>query len=505
MTPSLFSFRRFTFLFFLIFPFYTFAYQAAVVSARPEATRVGLDVLKKGGNAADSAIATALALGVVEPHNSGLGGGGFFLYYNARTREVTFLDYRETAPQKITDAGITFDDFEKNSALAVGVPGFPAGLEEIYNKFGSVEWESLVAPSIALAEKGIKPIGLLAERLQAESKRIAEDPIFNESYLKPFLTHQKKIHQSALAETLKIYQAERAYPFYEGEIAQKILATLNTRGSIISQNDFSNYQVYWRKPYRFSEGDYEFATAPLPSSGGFALDFLLRKAIVYKVKDDVPFSPEAFQKINQAFKDYFAYRNLALGDVASSVSTHTTHLSIIDSQGNMAAMTNTLNRPFGAALMVPGTGMILNNELLDFSRDPQSPNAIGGGKRPLSSMTPTFIWKNNTPVLIVGTPGGLSIPQNLFLMLYAHLHWNASVRNAIALPKFYYSPDKNQEAGKVYGEIGLPELVVKQLSIAKENIVESFGNVQTLEILSPLQTIPWADPRGEGKGMRLIH
>ncbi len=473
------------------------AYQPAVVSAHKKASQIGIEILQKGGNAADSAVAMAFALGVVEPYNSGLGGGGFFLYYNAQTKQFYFLDYREAAPQAVGLIKKGNKRFQEG-ILSVAVPGFLKGMEEIHKKHGQLSWEELVNPSVQLAEEGIPLRGELKESIADRAPFLKSDPALTHVFLKPHEEGKNTIFQSDLALTLKNIAEKKGDDFYSGPLAKKIAAFSKKEGGILSLSDLQSYHVFWRKPLQFTHGPYEVTSSPIPSSGGAGLSLLFRKAIINHVTDYPPYSPEAYQMLLEGFKDYFDYREAALGDSTYNVVAHTTHLSVMDAEGNMAAMTNTLNSAFGSGIMVPGTGIILNDEMADFSTHPGSPNSLVGGRRPLSSMAPTIVFKNKKPFLIIGTPGGLTIPQNIFQVLYYSWQWKASLDRAILQPKFYYSPyDK-----KVVAEEKFSPRVLQSLSPeGGVEIKDTIGNVQALVIKNEKLTVPLSDQRGGGKGM----
>lgn len=490
--------KKLIFLFlFTLFSFHSYAYEAAVVSANPQASRAGIEILKKGGSAADAAIATAFALTVVEPYNSGIGGGGLLVYYDATTKEFSYLDYREIAPLGADYYQQRPEKLEKG-VLSIGVPGFVKGMETISKKWGKLSWNEVLAPSIRLAEGGVPLKGKLKDKIKEFSDRLAADPSLSEIYLKPYQEHQSRISQKELALTLRGIQEKGAKIFYRGALGRKIVSFIEEKGGILASGDLASYQIYFRKPYQFTKGPYQITSAHIPSSGGAGLDLLFKKATVYKIKAQFPYSPYAYRLLINAMKDYFDYRESALGDSSYNVISHTTHISIIDADGNMAAMTNTLNSSFGAGMAVPETGIILNDELGDFSKNPNSANRARGGRRPLSSMAPTLIFKNQEPYLIIGTSGGTTIPQNLFQVLFFSWDWASSLRQAIHQPKIYYS----ENGSKVLVESRVPRRVRKSLQNQfRVEELPSIGNIQALLIQSPTETMPLSDPRGEGKGL----
>lgn len=491
--------RIFT-VFFLLLSFRSFAFEAAVVSANPAATRVGIEVIKNGGNAADSAIAVAFALAVVEPYNSGLGGGGFLLYYDAKKKEFSFLDYRETAPLNVSSK-INNKKIFKEGVGSVAVPGFVRGMEALHKRWAKKEWAELIQPALNLAKEGIKIKGKLSEKISENLSLLKEDPNLFDIFADPFEHHSGKIRQVDLAKTLDLLKKKGAQVFYRGEIAQNISRFMKKKGGVVSLNDLSQYSVYWRKPHQFINGPHQITTAPIPSSGGMGISLLFNKAIINRVDEQIPYSAEAYKLLLNGMKDYFEYREAALGDSTYNVVGHTTHISIIDSEGNMASMTNTLNSPFGSGLVVPETGIILNDEMNDFSLNDGSPNRIAGGRRPLSSMTPMIIFKNLKPHMIIGTPGGLTIPQNLFLVLYQHWQWQATLDRSIGQPKLYYSPLSKKIVAEEYFSPGVLGSLQPEYEI---ELKPAIGNIQALVVQSETNTQTYSDPRGEGAGLTFL-
>lgn len=490
---------------FLLLPWGAEAFEPAVVSANPAASEVGLNILKKGGSAADAAIATAFALSVVEPHNSGIGGGGFLLYYDVKTKQFSFLDYRETAPLK-TDPKFYQKDprYLHHGIRSVAVPGFLRGMETIHQKWGELPWGADLDSSIALAHKGVPVAGQLGDRIKKTLPYLLADPESNRIFVEPFKVQSVAgvlsggwIDETDLAKTLEIIKAGGADVFYHGELAANLVNYMKGAGGILTADDLKNYQVYFRKPFQFTYKDYTLTSAPSPSSGGVGLNFLFNRAIINELSKQAPFSVQAIQLLAGSFKDYFDYRDVALGDTTDNILSHTTHLCVIDANGNMAAMTNTLNEPFGSGVTLPGTGIVLNNEMGDFSLKEKTANFIRPGVRPLSSMAPTIVFKNSFPYLVIGSPGGMTIPLNLFQVLFYHWDWHLSLDEAIRFPKLYYAPQSDE----VLLEEKMPKKITQAFSAdQKIKFLPSIGNVQALIIYSDRDTQTFSDPRGEGKG-----
>jgi len=467
------------------------AYQAAVVSANKEASAVGMKVLQAGGNAADAAIATAFALGVVEPQNSGIGGGGFLLYYDAKEKKFSFLDYRETAPARI--ASLKDKNKIQEGITSVGVPGFVLGMETAHKQLGHLAWKDLLSPSVELAKKGLNLSGTVENKIQEERSTLEKDPTFQKEWV-----DKKSVDLKRLADTLAEIADEGSRPFYQGAIAQKIAAFMKIQKGLIDANDLRNYRPLWRKPFQFEKNSYTVVSSGSPSSGGQGMSLLFRKAVINRVNQHFPYSSDSYVLLVEGMKDYFDFRAAALGDSSANVIGHTTHLNVIDAEGNIAAMTNTLNSPFGSGLIVPDVGIILNDEMADFSLEPSSPNRPQAGRRPLSSMSPTIVLQKGKPVLVIGTPGGLTIPQNLFQILFATWEWKSTLSGAISQPKLYYSPHDK----KIIAEAAFSKRVLKKLE--EKYTVETkpkIGNVQALVIKSEKVTQTLSDPRGEGGGV----
>ncbi|MEO7264200.1 MAG: gamma-glutamyltransferase [Ferruginibacter sp.] len=464
--------------------------KAAVVSAHPLASKVGLAMLKAGGNAMDAAIATQLALAVVFPSAGNIGGGGYTIahFKNGRTLAI---DYRETAPSKaqknmfLDSAGNPVKGLSLKGALASGVPGAVAGIIKSSN-FARFPLSRLIAPAITLAEKGFAITA--AQAVSLNSNR-ADFLKFNASpipFVKDSLWKRGDILiQPDLAQTLKRIRDKGLKGFYEGETAALIEKEMKRSHGIISRDDLKKYQPVTRKLLSFPYKKLEVLSMPLSSSGGLMLQQML-KMVERKNISAMGFqSPAAMQWMIEAERRSFADRAFYLGDndmvkvpvmditsdsylekliadvqpgIAGKslpsqhgqvhVSEETTHLSIIDKDGNAVSITTTLNDSYGSTLVIAGAGFIMNNEMDDFSIKEGHPNmygaignaanAISPGKRMLSSMTPTIVLKNKKPYIIVGTPGGTTIPTSVFQTLVNLVDFNLSAEDAVNMPKFHH-------------------------------------------------------------------
>jgi len=436
----------------------------AVASAAPAATEAGLEVLRAGGNAADAAVATALALAVVRPRAGNLGGGGF-----AVTRfgvEVKTLDFRETAPAEATrdmyldNRGEPRPDASLIGPLATGVPGSPAGLFELHRALGWLPWAEVVAPAIRLARDGFTVDRRLERGLGANADRLQRFPetaaVWFPDGKPPVAGSTMRLPE--LAATLEAYAARGAPAITEGPIAAAVELAARRHGGVLRAADLAAYRPVWREPVRFEAFGWQVASMPLPSSGGIILGQtcgLLERLDWAKYPR---FGADRFHLLVEVWRRAYADRVL-LGDPRTSVAsavqllagewldfraerirlakatasnrvrswsrdqlpepTQTTHLSVMDGDGNAVALTTTLNGSFGCGLLVPGAGFILNNEMDDFATAPGQPNfygliqgeanSVGPGKRMLSSMTPTIAWRGKQ-VIVIGSPGGSRIP-----------------------------------------------------------------------------------------------
>lgn len=474
--------------------------KGAVVSAHVLASQVGVEIMKKGGNAFDAAIATQLALAVVYPNAGNLGGGGFMVARTAAGKLIA-LDYREKAPSAghkdmyLDEAGNPRTDWSQDGHLSAGVPGTVAGLFAAH-QFAKLPMKTLIQPAIALAANGF----LISERearslngLQEEFKQFNTIPpaFINEKGWKA----QDPLIQKDLANTLKRIRDHGKKGFYEGETARLIVEEMKRGKGLISYEDLKNYEAKFREAHVFMYKEYQVVGMPMPSSGGLLVHQMM-KMVESKPLGEYGFlSPEAVQLMTEVERRAYADRAAYMGDadyypvpvaelssedylkkrmndfvpnkagnsqliqpgtIVGKESEETTHLSVIDEEGNAVSVTTTLNNSYGSRTVVGGAGFLLNDEMDDFSIKPGVPNmygAIGGeanaiapGKRMLSSMTPTLVIKENKPFLVVGTPGGTTIPTSVFQTLVNILDFNLSTEDALYKPKFHHQwlPDEIQ-------------------------------------------------------------
>jgi len=472
------------------------AQNGAVVCAHPLASKTGSNILKQGGNAIDAAIATQLALAVVYPGAGNIGGGGFMVAHLKNGQNIT-IDFREMAPSKasrdmyLDSAGNPLMQLSQDGHLACGVPGTIAGLFAAM-KYAKLPFKTLIQPAIDFAEKGFAITAHQANDLNELKKE------FLQLNLAPTAFTKNKewkagdtLIQKDLAKTLKRIRDNGAKDFYEGETAKLIATEMEKGKGIISMADLKNYTAKERKPLEFDYKNCHIVTMPLPSSGGIIMEQVLKMISDKNIAAMKFQTPASVQLLTEAERRAFADRAAFLGDAdfvkvpiatlisdkylaermkdyvpnkaGSSTTTkagtikeseETTHLSILDKEGNAVSVTTTLNGGYGSRTVVTGAGFILNNQMDDFSVKPGVPNMYGAigaeansiapGKRMLSSMSPTIVLKNNKPYLVVGTPGGTTIPTSVIQTIINIVDFGMSPEDAVNKPKFHHQwlPDE---------------------------------------------------------------
>ncbi len=475
-----------------------------VVTQEAQASRIGVDILKKGGNAVDAAVAVGFALAVTLPRAGNIGGGGFMLVHLAKDKQTHAVDYRETAPASasrdmfLDTQGNADTKKSRDSGLAVGVPGTVAGLELAFRTYGSgkVNWSDVLAPAIALAKQGIVVEEDLADSLPQAQKRLSQYPSSAKIFLKPDLTplsQGERLVQSDLAHTLELIAAQGSAGFYRGEVAQKLTKAVSAAGGGMTADDLASYQPIIRKPVTGTYQGLQIASMPPPSSGGVHVIQILNMLEALNLPQSAAPDADRLHLFTEAMKIAYADRSEYLGDpdfvkvpVAALTSKRyaqartkdidpakarpareikpgqlppyesdqTTHYSIIDSEGNAVANTYTLNFSYGLGLVAEGTGVMLNNELDDFAAKAGVPNAFGlvGGeanapgprKRPLSSMSPTILLDQGRVVLVTGSPGGSRIISTVLNVVTNIVDHKMGVMEAVSAPRLHHQwlPDE---------------------------------------------------------------
>ncbi len=523
---------------------------AAIASAHPLATEAGHDILARGGNAFDAAVAVAAALAVVEPYNSGLGGGGFFLLHRARDGFEVMIDARERASLAATRdmylrQGQPVTGLSIDGALAAGIPGTPAALVHLANKYGKLPLKQTLAPAIRFARAGFPVTSLYSKTLLRQHMRLTDHfPEAARVYLKEGLIPAPgdTARQPALAQTLQRL-AERGHAgFYGGVTAERLVRGVRDAGGIWSLKDLAEYRVVEREPVRGSYRGVRITSASLPSSGGVVLMQILNllqgldldampKAqrdhtviaamrLAYRdrarylgdpdfVRVDVQhlLDPAYAAKLREEMR---ATKPASTGSPAKAVGegANTTHFSIIDQEGNRVAATLSLNTPFGSGFMPPGTGVVLNNEMDDFAVKPDAPNsyglvggdanAIAPGKRPLSSMTPTFL-ESDAAVVVLGTPGGSRIISMVLLATLEFSHGRGGPNEWASLPRFHHQflPDVVAYEAGAFDADEIREL--QRFGHRLDVVRGRYGNLQVVawnKKAGKLEAV--SDPRGEG-------
>lgn len=529
--------------------------KAMVVSAREEASKIGVEIMKKGGNAFDAMVATELALAVAYPFAGNLGGGGFMVYRKANG-ETGSLDYREKAPLAaskdmfLDEQGNVTKGKSLETALAIGVPGTIAGVFEVHKKLGSLPIAEILKPVIELAERGV----IVTKKQETQLKNYYEAIVKVNSANSLFADIFKEndtIKYPALAATLKRISKNERDEFYKGETAKTLVNYLQQKGGIITLEDLANYEAKWRKPISFNYKDLKIISMPPPSSGGICLAEILKMIEPFDIAKMGHNSTEAIQVIVEAERRAYADRSVYLGDpdfvkipvkeliskkylkqrmanfnpkkaslssdiregkVTYNESTETTHYSIVDQFGNAVAATTTLNDGFGSKYYCDELGFFLNNEMDDFSAKPGTPNMFGlvGGeansiapqKRMLSAMTPTIVEKDKKLFMVLGTPGGSTIITSVLQTILNVSEFGMSMQDAVNAPRFHHQwlPDLITFEPNTFDTKTLETLKSKGYLI-NEKTTLIIGKVDAILVLPNGKLEGGADKRGDDKAV----
>lgn len=474
-----------------------------VVSTEPRATEAGVEILRNGGNAVDAAVAVGFALAVTHPAAGNLGGGGFMMIRLAETGQVVAIDYREMAPAAArenmyqNEAGEVLPEASTVGYRASGVPGTVAGLALALERFGSLPLHKVMAPAIRMASEGVELSYFESESLRASAKLLNRFPESRRIYLRDgkYFQPGERFVQTDLAKSLELIAQNGPGEFYRGRIARLIADDMASNGGSITLDDLGKYKPVVRKPVEGEYRGYKVYSMPPPSSGGIALVEMLNILEGYPLQRYGAGSSRTLHLVAEAMKRAFADRAEFLGDadfvavpaagltsrayaqerragidpfVASDASVlghgdpasfqresgQTTHFSVVDRQGNAVANTYTLNGGYGSGVTIPGTGVLMNNEMDDFSSKPGSPNAYGlihgkanaiaPQKRPLSAMTPTIVTKEGKLFLVLGSPGGPTIINTVLQTLLNVIDFGMSVQEAVDAPRMHHQwmPDR---------------------------------------------------------------
>jgi gamma-glutamyltranspeptidase/glutathione hydrolase len=525
-----------------------------VVGQEKISARIGADILKQGGNAVDAAVATGFAMAVTYPRAGNIGGGGFMVIHLRERAEDVAIDYRETAPGATTPEIFLGSDGKpdnaksRDSALSIGVPGTVAGLALALDKYGSGKFTlaQLLQPAIALARGGFVLTDDMADTLPGIYRRLARWPASTKIFSRPdgtSLRQDDTLIQTDLAATLTAIAEQGPRGFYQGPVAEKLANAVREAGGIMTTDDLKSYQAVIRTPVRGTYRGYDIVSMPLPSSGGTVLLETLNILEGFPIGQMKQGSAASLHLLIEAMKRAYADRARYLGDPAfvnAPISaliakdyaakqragidpgratpaaevlsikpphegSNTTHFSVVDDFGNAVSNTYTINFPYGVGMVAEGTGVLLNNELDDFTAAPGASNAFGlvgyeanlpgPGKRPLSSMSPTIVMKDGKPILVTGSPGGSRIISTVLQVIVDVLDYRMDVAAAVAAPRLHHQwlPDE------VRIERGFNDEVLAELKARGHHIVELMGQTSANSIAigeSGLLGAP--DPRTRG-------
>ena len=519
-----------------------------VSTSKVEASRIGAESLRKGGNAIDAAVAAGFALGVVEPNSSGLGGGGFMLIRIAKTGETVFIDFRERAPQKSSPEmwtvgadGKVVGNQKLEGGKAAAVPGEVAGLLYALENYGTMSREQVIRPAANLAKNGFYVTPTLSNDMKSQFDKLEKYP----ESAKVFLNQEGLPYEvddlftnPDMAKTLDIIIKNGKDGFYKGEVAEAIVKTLNKYDGLYTMEDLANYKPLVRQPVKGTYRGYEIISSPSPSSGGAIVIEILNILENFDIGSLKVNSPEYLHLFSEAYKLAYADRAKYMGDsdytpvpmkgfvskkyakeIAKDIdlkvshdskahdpwlyeSEDTTHYSIADKEGNMVAITKTVNGLFGNSVVVDGYGFVMNNEMDDFVLGAGHPNSVAPSKTPLSSMSPTIVLKDGKPFMVLGSPGATKIISTVSQVISRVIDHKMGMQDAIDAPRLW-----DNTSNKINVETRIPDETLKRLEAMghKTNKTSEWdrgmGSVQGVLYKADGTLEGGADPRRDGKAL----
>ena len=517
-----------------------------VATGREDATQIGIDILKAGGNAVDAAVAIGFALGVSEQQSSGIGGGGFMTVRFAETGEVVFIDFRDISGARarldlyeVLENGQVKDQANKIGALSVAVPGEVKGMLYALETYGTMDRRTVMQPAIDLAENGFEVSKITSRDIKDAYRQISEFEATAKIYLDPDEIPWEQgslITNPDLAQTLKLIAEQGEEVFYKGEIAEKIVAAVQAEGGYLTMEDFANYEINVLEPVHGTYRGCDIYSSNLPSSGGSIIIEMLNILENFDVGAMDPESAAYFHLLSEVMKLGFADRSkymgdpkyvdvpvegiiskeyaktqaaridltkagtFAAGDPWAFESESTTSYSILDKAGNMVTVTKTVDATFASGLVAEGTGILLNDTLVDFSLDPESPNVLAANKRPLSSMSPTLVLKDGQPLLALGAPGTTRIITGVMQVISKVIDHGMDIQDAIDAVRMH------DDFGTLILERRVPESVMEELKTMGHELNTgeewfTFPCVQACERKADGTLKGAADPRRDGKAL----
>ena len=508
-----------------------------VVTRHYIASEVGNQILLDGGNAIDASVAVSFALSVVLPQASPLGGGGFMIIHDEESNSNYALDYREMAPQKATEDMFVVDGkvdraLALESYLSSGVPGTVYGLYIAHQKFGILPWKKLIEPAIQLAKNGFPISDTLAKSLDSYKEKLAKTSdgrniFFNNGKI---LKSGDLLVQKDLARTLELIAQKGPAGFYRGTTAQKIQLDMKKHGGLITTKDLSNYKAKFRTPIEFNYKDLSIVTMPLPSSGGLILALMLNMIEQLELDKSDPHKPENILKISEVMQIAYSLRSVYMADsdfydvpkneflskdkakqLLKNINLkrmsnaddydpekfkfkeNTTHYSIVDGSGNIVSTTTTLNTAFGSGIVIKDTGILMNNEMDDFSASPSQPNYFGllgtyanriePLKRPLSSMTPTIVFNNDKPYLVTGAQGGSRIITAVLQVILNYYEFGLNAEESVYKPRYHHQWQPEHLMYESFDDELVDELTKMGFNLYRRPATYDFSNGITSSIM----------------------